>query len=771
MQEFAKIALWWRVILTLAVFLASAPSALSQRGPLGNRNPHVGYVYPAGGQQGTEFEITIGGQFLGGASKAIFSGRGFEATVVKHTKPLSGKQRNEIREIVQAARKQLREARKKEKGKGRGRGENIEAIKKLSLEMGADPEQLEALDKFRRERADPKRQPNPQLVETVVLRVKLAPDAELGEHELRLVTNAGLSKPLRFHVGQFLELFENEPNDKTADAGYAPTLPVVFNGQILPGDVDRFSFRAKKGQHLVVAVKARQLIPYLADAVPGWFQATLTLLDDKGNEVAYVDDYNFHPDPVLYCVIPRRGRYVLQINDAIHRGREDFVYRITLGSFPFVRNIFPLGGRKNVETTVNLLGWNLRSNSLTLPGPFKHAGIYPVALAGDWQTYNRVPFAIDTLPETLEKEPNNEAESAQEINLPLIVNGRIDHPGDWDVFRFPGRPKETLVVEVLARRLNSPLDSVIKLTDAAGKVLIVSDDHEDKGEGLSTHQADSRFQFVLPKQGEYFLHLGDSQHKGGADYGYRLRISGRRPDFALRVVPTTINAPPGASFPITVYALRKDGFTGGISLSLKNAPPGFSLDGAWVPAHQDQVRLTLTVPARPQDEPVKLHLEGHASIGKRKVHRQAIPADDMMQAFIYHHLVPVKDWMVSVKRGRPRPRMSLVEPQPVKLPVGGTARVEMSSSQNLPFDLLRFALSQPPDGIVLESVSPFENGLAIQLRAAVEKAKPGLKGNLLIDVTTVRGVGPKNAKGQRRKQRIPLGTLPAIPFEIVVANN
>jgi len=37
-----------------------------------------------------------------------------------------------------------------------------------------------------------------------------------------------------------------------------------------------------------------------------------------------------------------------------------------------------------------------------------------------------------------------------------------------------------LVAEVYARRLNSPLDSVLKLTDTASRSLAFSDDQEDK---------------------------------------------------------------------------------------------------------------------------------------------------------------------------------------------------------------------------------------------------------------------------------------------------
>ena len=80
---------------------------------------------------------------------------------------------------------------------------------------------------------------------------------------------------------------------------------------------------------------------------------------------------------------------------------------------------------------------------------------------------NHVPFAVDALPECLEQEPNDQPAHAQPITLPVIVNGRIDRPGDWDVFRFEGHAGQKIVAEVDARKLDSPLDSVLKLTDAS----------------------------------------------------------------------------------------------------------------------------------------------------------------------------------------------------------------------------------------------------------------------------------------------------------------
>ena len=211
------------------------------------------------------------------------------------------------------------------------------------------------------------------LAETATLEVTLAPDAELGRRVLRLATPQGLSNPLIFSVGELPEYVEKQSEVRVLVAGLNQaevaaaesadmnvTLPVTVNGRIVPraarpqpaipgqqftpGDVDRYRFQARRGQKLVVAVSARELMPYLADAVPGWFQPAVALLDDKGNELAYADHYRFEPDPVLRFEIPKDGEYVVQIKDTLYRGREDFVYRIRLGELPFITGVFPLRG-------------------------------------------------------------------------------------------------------------------------------------------------------------------------------------------------------------------------------------------------------------------------------------------------------------------------------------------------------------------------------------------------------------------------------------------
>ncbi len=716
------------MIVCLALCLAHAPAAMAQR------QPHIGYVYPAGGAPSTTFQVTIGGQYLDGVRNVHVSGDGVEVAVVKHTKPLTQKQANELRQ-------KLRELQKKK----------------------GDPEAAKEIAELRAKLAKFNRDANPAIAETVAVEVTVADGVEPGERELRLETPAALSNPLVFCVGQLSEVSEEEPKNSAAGAAMNVTLPAVVNGQILPGDVDRFRFQARRGQKLVAAAHARELIPYLADAVPGWFQATLTLYDAEGEEIAYADDYRYHPDPVLHYEVPEDGEYVIEIRDAIYRGREDFVYRLSLGELPFVTSIFPLGGPAGTRTTVEIEGWNLPAAKLK--PDIREPGIHPLSVREGTRVSNRVPFAVDTLPERVEREPNNEPEDAQSVTLPLIVNGRIDPPGDWDAFCFEGRAGDEVVAEVHARRLNSPVDSVLKLIDPAGRQLAFNDDHEDKSAGLTTHHADSWLLATLPADGTYCLHMGDAQHKGGPAYAYRLRLSPPRPDFELRIVPSSISARTGMTLPVTVYAIRKDGFAGDIAMALKDAPDGFELSG-WLPAGQDQAQLTLTVPPRPTEEPVSLRMEGHATIDGRQVTRSAVPADDLMQAFFYRHLVPAGDFTVVVTG--PQRRMApvrILDDTPIRIPSHGTARVRIAGRRGLFANEVQFDISEPPEGIAIRSAAPNRRGLELVLRSDAEM-KPGAKGNLIVNAFTMRARTRPDGKPQGNKRRVSLGVLPAIPFEI-----
>lgn len=748
-------------VLAAATFLFGCTLAHAQR-PM----PHLAFVYPAGGQQGTTVTVAVGGQNLAGASVAYISGGAIAGKVVGYERPLTQRELNDLREKAQQLQDKRTAAR----------------ADTTKPPFTAEDEKLAA--EIRQQIATRgNRQAPPALAETVTLEITLAADAAPGERELRLKTSAGLSNPIVFCVGQLPEVGEavvtatstrtTRKNVLDARSGRPVTLreltlPTVVNGQIMPGEVDGFRFNARKGQRLAVVASARALLPYLADAVPGWFQATLALYDATGRELAYEDDFRFNPDPVLLCEIPVDGVYTVEVKDAIYRGREDFVYRLAVGELPFVTSVFPLGASTTGPATFDVAGWNLASDHLELETKDKRPGTFLLSVRNQNLLSNPVRFALDTMPECLASEPNDSPENATLIVPPMMINGRIERAGDADLFRFQGTAGSEIVAEVVARRLGSPLDSLLTLLDAAGRQLALNDDHDDKGSGMLTHHADSRISLKLPADGTYTVRLADAQHHGGADYGYRLRISAPRPDFELRVTPATINVRAGATIPLTVYALRRDGFAGDITLGLRDAPRGFVLGGARIPGNADHVQLTLTAPSTPRDEPYDLTVVGIATIGTKTFAHAAVPAEDLMQAFAYRHLVPAKELKVCVTGRGTTPRV--VAPSSLQLPVGGTARLRVSTSAARSAGRVVLELVDPPDGIAVQQCSTSGDVVEVVLSAQAAKAKLGLRGNLLFNAYTERPAPGAKTGADARPQRQLLGVVPAVPFEIVATS-
>jgi hypothetical protein len=649
----------WKLahVLVALMALALALACLVRAQPQPTRAlPQLAFAYPAGGQQGATFTVAVGGQHLAGTSAAIFSTPGIIARVTGHERPLTQKEINDLRERLQALQDKC----------------TAHRADPTKPAFTADDESTSAA--IRQTLATRgNRQVAPALAETVTLEITILDHAPVGDHEFRLRTPAGLSPPLAFCVGELPEFTSDVATATSAreitrirppDAAgrlrtaRAVSLPAVINGQILPGEVDRFAFSARQGQRLTFAVAARTLIPYLADAVPGWFQATLAVFDSNGRELAYADDERFNPDPVIACEIPADGTYLLEIKDALYRGREDFVYRITAGELPLVRSVFPLGVRAGESAPVALEGWNLPSSSLEIAEATRPPGTYLLSVRGHGSQSNAVRFAVDSRPSSRETDCNDTPAEAQRVTFPATVDGRIERAGDVDFFRFTGAAGQEVVAEVLARRLGSPVDSTLSLSDAGGRRLAANDDSEDKGLGLLTHHADSRLRFKLPADGDYVLRLDDAQQQGGPDYGYRLVLGAPQPDFDLRVVPSTLNVHAGATTTFMVHALRRDGFRGEIDLGLQHAPPGFVLTGARLPAGEDTLRVTLKAPSNASGSTFALTVVGRATVDGRPLVRRAQAADNRMQAFAYQHLVSAKELRVGVtsRASTPRPR-------------------------------------------------------------------------------------------------------------------
>ncbi len=137
------------------------------------------------------------------------------------------------------------------------------------------------------------------------------------------------------------------------------------------------------------------------------------------------------------------------------------------------------------------------------------------------------PFVIGTLPEIVEKEPNNSATEAQKLEKspPVVINGVLEKAGDVDTFAVPLKAGQTLIASLTAKQtLGSPMDGVLQILGLHGFVL----EHNDDDHGL-----DPQIAFTAPTDGDYAVRLfafpaqtdSSVNFSGAATYIYRLTLS------------------------------------------------------------------------------------------------------------------------------------------------------------------------------------------------------------------------------------------------------
>ena len=137
----------------------------------------------------------------------------------------------------------------------------------------------------------------------------------------------------------------------------------------------------------------------------------------------------------------------------------------------------------------------------------------------------------------------------------------------------------------------------------------------------------------------------------------------------------------------------------------------------------------------------------------------------MLQAFIYHHLVPAPDLLAFVS-GNNNNNAPIVVLGTARIPVDGDGQVVVSRNKRPPFSVgdIRCELRDPPDGITIKGVSLADEGVALSFHCDA-KTKPGGGGNLIVEVFNEKPFPAKDGK-KAGINRSSMGLLPAIPFEI-----
>ena len=178
--------------------------------------------------------------------------------------------------------------------------------------------------------------------------------------------------------------------------------------------------------------------------------------------------------------------------------------------------------------------------------PTSGPGFRDVRLLGPGGISNRLRVRVDALSQTAEREPNDRPEDATAIP-PGSAGVGVLTPRDVDHFRFPARGGVPVVVDLEARRLGTPLQPVVSLSTAAGKLLT-------QRRGTPGLAGDVRFVFEPPADGDYLAQVKDNQYRGSEHAVYRLRVTTE--PFATGLWP--LGGPPGASLTVSLLGGNLD---------------------------------------------------------------------------------------------------------------------------------------------------------------------------------------------------------------------
>ena len=423
-----------------------------------------------------------------------------------------------------------------------------------------------------------------------VFDVTIAPDVPLGAHLIRFYNDDGASPPRVFVVGGLDEIAEVEPNDDAHKPQQLAKIPVTINGALQKaGDADTFAFHAEAGRWIVLALDGYALGTQMDPA--------MRLLDEHGTELVMSHD-TFNLDPFIAFEVKKTGTYMAQVMAFVHppaadvtlKGSADHVYRLTITDKPFARGVSPCAVQQGTEPEVKLIGWNLGQN-FTEATAHKLAPLDAAsdeAQAGALRHMNTLNGA--TVLAAVVGSPviaGQGSKEPQALTLPCTVSGRIAAARVEDRYRFAMKKGASIICRVHAQRVHSPLDAVLRIEDATGKVLKEADDDKEG-------DFDPSITFKAAADGDYTAIITDRFMRGGWDFLYALELAPAAVRLSATLDNNAYKLEAGKTADVKATVKAAGDIKGKLTVRVDGLPPGVTAKAIEVPAKGGEAKLTLT---------------------------------------------------------------------------------------------------------------------------------------------------------------------------------
>lgn len=397
-------------------------------------------------------------------------------------------------------------------------------------------------------------------------------DIQPGYYQVRVVSAGGVSLPLVIGV------------DKLPQVAFGPEiaqLPVAMHGSVGGSAVSETKLNGKAGQKVQIEVEAQRLGSKL--------RPVLHLYDAKRKQIAWSWNLpSLSGDTRLEAVLPEDGQYTVALHDAEYAPPGPSYFRLKIGEWAYVDQVYPAAVSKGQPIGVDLLGV-FPTPRLEIPA-VAAAGIQPLTLpAGPVWSGPRPFVEVSNFAEVMEQAPA--AATPQVLPAGAVgVSGKLLAPQEEDRYQIPVTPGSKLRFEVVAERLGSPLDVALVVRNEKGDQLARTED--------GTGTTDPNLEYTVP-DGVNFVVVGvvDATGRGGPRGVYHLTVEPTSPgvtnnEFRLMTTTQRISLPTGGRFVVPVYAER-NGYQGPIDIVLGALPTGVAATAIQIPADADGTLVTL----------------------------------------------------------------------------------------------------------------------------------------------------------------------------------
>ena len=571
-------------VLALTLFCAALAAQ--------SADPYVGYIYPCGIQAGATNRVVVGGQaFMGkGMSHAMVSGEGVRVLsieMVPNFPPPGGSQFRYLAKWLDGIAKGDRTA-PPIPTDPKAHVDEWRSNRWWQVLGELDPQKISIVERAMYIRRNPL-QSSPSISQRLLVTIAADPDAKPGAREFRVYGPNGMSAPRPLIVTAAPheeEALYAPPHRPLPPAPAVTNLPCVLDGQIMPGETDTWTLHLRKGRTITLRTVARELQPYIGDAVPGFFNPSLRIFNAKGEEVAFADDNFFHPDPVLVFTPPEDGDYRLDIHDVLYRGRADFVYAITV-----------------------------------------EEGAHPVdpRMVSLWA--NPVP------------------EPPEGVACRTFC-GTVSRPGASVVHEFNVKKPGRYVFDLLARRVGSPLDGRVSVfrQGTTSPLAVFTDVTNTVFRGSLIQAECDPVGTCRLDPGKYTLRVEDEAAKGGAEWSYSLRVYPAGPSFEVWSAKSSFSFKARArSVPVLFHVVRHGGFEGPVRLL---ETEDYKFVPEVIPAGTNSMKVAIFSKLPQARDAHDESFQARARVNGRPVTVDVHPADMYNQAFAWDHLLPARSFVI-----------------------------------------------------------------------------------------------------------------------------